>query len=94
MSGHTTAASRCTSSPPASRSKMPLPNASTAELRDECLTETWFVSLPDARATIETWRNDYNQVRPHSSLADRTPHEFILALKDSSMSPFYPKNQT
>lgn len=48
-------------------------------LRDECLNETWFVSLPDARATIEAWRDDYNRVRPHSSLADRTPHEFMLA---------------
>ena len=63
-------------------------------LRDECLNETWFVSLPDARATIETWRNDYNQVRPHSSLDDRTPHEFILALKDSAMSPFHTQNST
>ena len=30
-------------------------------------------SLADARQIIETWRLDYNQVRPHSSLADRTP---------------------
>jgi putative transposase len=63
-------------------------------LRDECLNETWFVSLPDARATIEAWRDDYNRVRPHSSLADRTPHEFMLALKESSLSPSHPENQT
>ena len=63
-------------------------------LRDECLNETWFVSLPDAQATIEAWRDDYNRVRPHSSLADRTPQEFMLALKANSLSPFHPRNQT
>jgi len=66
----------------------------TGRLRDECLNETWFVSLPDARATIEAWRDDYNRVRPHSSLADRTPHEFMQALKESTPSPFHPENQT
>lgn len=45
-------------------------------LRDECLNEHWFISLPDAQLTIERWRRDYNEVRPHSSLADRTPAAF------------------
>jgi hypothetical protein len=31
---------------------------------------------PDARRKIEAWREDYNQRRPHSSLAYRTPAEF------------------
>ena len=48
--------------------------------RDECLNENWFVSLPDARQTIEAWRIDYNVARPHSGLADRTPAEFAKAL--------------
>ena len=54
--------------------------------RDECLNESWFVSLADARATIEAWRIDYNEARPHSSLADRTPAEFAkeLLMADSS----------
>jgi putative transposase len=43
--------------------------------RDECLNESWFVSLADARQTIEAWRIDYNELRPHSGLADRTPAE-------------------
>ena len=46
------------------------------KFRDECLNEHWFVSLADAKATIEAWRVDYNTVRPHSSLADRTPDQF------------------
>lgn len=46
------------------------------KLRDECLNENWFVSLEDARRTIEEWRVDYNQNRPHSSLGALTPEEF------------------
>jgi putative transposase len=49
-------------------------------LRDECLNESWFVSLADARATIEAWRVDYNVARPHSGLADRTPTAFAMSL--------------
>lgn len=45
--------------------------------RDECLNLHWFVSLADARRTIEAWRVDYNRVRPHSSLGYLTPEEFI-----------------
>jgi putative transposase len=46
------------------------------KMRDECLNEHWFRSLSEARQTIEAWRRDYNEVRPHSSLANRTPQEF------------------
>ncbi len=45
-------------------------------LRDECLNETLFVSLPHARAVLDAWRADYNGVRPHSALANKTPEEF------------------
>jgi putative transposase len=44
--------------------------------RDECLNANWFENLADARRKIEAWRQDYNQARPHSSLAYRTPAEF------------------
>src|SRR5574340_982258 len=44
--------------------------------RDECLNENWFTDLPDARISIEQWRQDYNQRRPHSSLQYQTPMEF------------------
>tara|TARA_Y100000034_G_C6860649_1_gene391636 strand:+ start:338 stop:1165 length:828 start_codon:yes stop_codon:yes gene_type:complete len=46
------------------------------KMRDECLNENWFVSLEDARRTIEEWRIDYNENRPHTSLGDLTPNEF------------------
>lgn len=46
------------------------------KFRDECLNENWFVSLEDVRRTIEEWRIDYNENRPHSSLGGLTPREF------------------
>jgi putative transposase len=38
--------------------------------RDECLNEHWFDSLPQARHAIAVWRQDYNEVRPHSSVTE------------------------
>jgi len=49
------------------------------KLRDECLNEHWFLSLGEAREKIESWRRDYNEVRPHTSLGNRTPQEFTVA---------------
>jgi len=37
-------------------------------LRDECLNETLFTSLTDARTVLAAWQHDYNEVRPHSAL--------------------------
>jgi len=45
-------------------------------LRDECLNDSWFVSLVDAQETIEAYRIDYNGHRPHSSLNGLTPNEY------------------
>jgi putative transposase len=45
--------------------------------RDECLNENWFLSLKDAREIIENWRRDYNEARPHGSLAGLTPKEYV-----------------
>jgi putative transposase len=45
-------------------------------LRDECLNASWFLNLADAKRKIESWREEYNAERPHSSLAYRTPAEF------------------
>ena len=51
--------------------------------RDECLNTHWFLSLADAKESIEAWRLDYNRVRPHSSLDDRTPAEYARDLQNS-----------
>jgi hypothetical protein len=45
--------------------------------RDECLNANYFLSLDAARRKIEAWRVEYNAARPHSSLGDRSPAEFI-----------------
>lgn len=47
------------------------------KFRDECLNEHWFLGLEHARKVIEEWRIDYNTQRPHSSLDNLTPEEFI-----------------
>ena len=44
--------------------------------RDECLNETLFSSLVDARHQITLWKEDYNVIRPHSSLGNLTPRGY------------------
>lgn len=51
--------------------------------RDECLNANWFENLMDAQRKIELWRQDYNQRRPHSALAYRTPEAFAREFSPS-----------
>lgn len=44
-----------------------------ASLRRECLSQHWFIDEADARRTLAAWKEEYNNVRPHSSLQDRSP---------------------
>ncbi len=73
------------------------------KFRDECLNEHWFESLPQARSTIAAWRQDYNEVRPHSSLgriphrrslrsaiSARTRHHRLQAKRSSNLQPGLP----
>jgi putative transposase len=46
------------------------------KFRDECLNEHWFQTLAQARVAIATWRQDFNEVRPHSSLGRIPPAKF------------------
>ena len=46
------------------------------KFRDECLNEHWFQTLAQARQEIEAWRQDYNDVRPHSSVGRIPPALF------------------
>jgi putative transposase len=43
------------------------------KLRDELLNETLFVSLDHAREALAFWKEDYNEVRPHSAIANLPP---------------------
>ena len=48
------------------------------KLRDECLNETLFSSVRQARLILADWQQDYNEVRPHSGLGGRTPASIRL----------------
>jgi putative transposase len=63
-------------------------------LRDECLNASWFVNLADAKRKIESWRQEYNAERPHSSLAYRTPAEFAQTCSElTSRMPAIPPDR-
>lgn len=61
---------------PGKPTQNPYAESFNGKFRDECLNQHWFMNLNDARRKIEDWRQDYNNVRPHSSLGDRPPVEF------------------
>jgi len=71
----------------------PIQNAHVESLngkaRDEFLNMHSFLTLDQARSAAADWLTDYNEVRPHSSLGDRTPKEFadILATIKPSQEP-------
>lgn len=46
------------------------------KFRDSCLNQHWFMTLNDARERIDSWRTDYNEVRPHSALGYQPPSVF------------------
>lgn len=57
--------------------------AFNSRLRQECLNASWFLSMADARARINEWKDDYNQNRPHTSLGNLTPAQFADQLKSA-----------
>jgi putative transposase len=44
-------------------------------LRDECLNGHYFLDVEDAQRKLNAWRQDYMEIRPHSSLSGKTPVE-------------------
>jgi putative transposase len=53
------------------------------KFRTECLNTHWFMSLDDARAKMEDWRRDYNEIRPHSAIGNKAP----ISLLNGSSAP-------
>lgn len=53
------------------------------KFRDECLNRELFQSCEEARIMIESWRVEYNEYRPHSSLGYMTPSEFAAHVASS-----------
>jgi putative transposase len=64
--------------------------------RAECLDTHWFGTLAEAKESIEAWRKEYNESRPHRARGERTPKEFahevaasrdLMALQEAKNSP-------
>jgi hypothetical protein len=43
-----------------------------------------FFALTDVREKLEVWRQDYDQVRPHSALGNRASEDFVRHCQQSS----------
>ncbi len=54
------------------------------KFRDECLGMQWFKNRIDAKVAIDDWRKMYNEVRPHSSLNNLTPLEYVERISTRS----------
>ncbi len=57
-------------------------------LRDACLNEHLFRSLPAARILIETWRVDHDTCRPRTNLGRLTPNAFATRSKQNQNGPW------
>jgi putative transposase len=63
-------------------------------LRDECLNEHWFTSLPHAQAVIEAWRREYNEERHKKGLGGLTPAQYAPDSKADCYSRWGDVGQT
>jgi len=61
------------------------------KFRDECLSMQWFKNRIDAKILIEQFRQEYNEIRPHSSLGQLTPLEFKQTLSTTTVEAAFPK---
>jgi len=71
---------------PGSPWENPFIESFNGSFRDECLNMELFASICEAREIVESWRSDYNNLRPHSSLGYKTPSEFAKAWADQNRS--------
>jgi putative transposase len=56
------------------------------KIRDELLNAHCFITIFEARREAAEWRQDYNEVRPHSALGYRTPREFAEQVQTNQPS--------
>jgi putative transposase len=54
----------------------PFVESYNGRMRDELLNLHWWRSVAEARDAVQTFREDFNEVRPHSALDNQTPSEF------------------
>ena len=58
--------------------------AFNGRFRQECLNESWLLSLEDAWEKVESWRQHYNRERPHRALGEPYSREFALVREAKS----------
>lgn len=63
-------------------------------VRDECLNLHLFISVTEAQARLEAFRQHDNAERPHSSLAYQAPLEFKRAWEQAQVEPGDPNIDT
>ena len=63
------------------------------KFRDECLNEHWFQTLRQARNALAVWRQDYNEVRPHSSCDRMPPAQFAARHRRLAADAAQPKKE-
>ena len=57
--------------------------AFNGKVRAECVDQNWFLSLADARLKCEAYQHEYNNERPHSSIGNKSPVEFMKSIAAS-----------
>jgi len=62
-------------------------------VRDEFLNEHWFATIAEAQVLAEAFRIDFNTIRPHTALKNRTPEEFVASWAASPAAPVRPQDQ-
>jgi putative transposase len=45
-------------------------------VRRECLTHHYFLDLNEAAGVLDSWKEEYNKVRPHGSLGQLAPARY------------------
>jgi transposase InsO family protein len=58
------------------------------KLRDEFLNRELFLSVTEARMLLDQWRIEYNQRRPHGSLAWQTPASYAAQIESMPTGAF------
>lgn len=62
-------------------------------IRDECLDESWFESLEQARQTIATRKANYNEIRSHNICGSKQ-HATLAALHRQLIGDAKQKSKT
>ena len=54
------------------------------KVRQECLNLYWFNSLKEVETALDLWKIEYNMERPHSSLNNQSPYDFVNQYRKES----------